>query len=110
VIKIYKQADYHTLELPLNFDHRSSMIPGDIIDLLHQLLLQCPPNIWHAIKTTENFDYNLQQAINLNDYQYETVLLASGLVFFRQDLLSINRARLQELQVALQENLPFYIE
>jgi hypothetical protein len=59
------------------------MIPGDIIDLLHQLLLQCPPNIWYAIKTTHNFDYNLQEAINLDDYQYETVLLASGLVFFR---------------------------
>jgi hypothetical protein len=53
------------------------MIPGDIIDLLHQLLLQCPPNIWHAILTTDNFDYNLQQAINLDDYQNETVLLAS---------------------------------
>jgi len=57
------------------------MIPGDIIDLLHQFLLQCPPNIWHVIKTTDNFDYNLQQAINLDDYQYEAVLLASGLIF-----------------------------
>jgi hypothetical protein len=64
------------------------MIPGDIIDLLHQLLLQCPPNIWHAIKTTNNFtnnfDYNLQEAINLDDYQYETVLLSSGLVFLEE--------------------------
>ena len=58
------------------------MIPGDIIDLLQQLLLQYPPNIWHAFKTTNNFDYNLQEAINLDDYQYETVLLSSGLVFF----------------------------
>jgi hypothetical protein len=49
------------------------MIPGDIIDLLHQLLLQYPPNIWHAFKTTNNFDYNLQEAIHLDDYQYETV-------------------------------------
>jgi hypothetical protein len=73
------------------------MIPGDNIDLLHQLLLQCPPNIWHAIKKTNNFDYNLKEAINLDNYQYETVLLSSGLVFFRRDLLSINKARLQEL-------------
>jgi hypothetical protein len=69
----------HLIELPLNFDHSAFMIPGDIIDLLHQLLLQCPPNIW--LKTTNNFDYNLREAINLDNFHFETVLLASVLVF-----------------------------
>ncbi len=56
----------------------AAMIPGELVDLLHHLLLHCRANIWHAIKNTNQFDYNLQVAINLNDYQYETVLLLVG--------------------------------
>ena len=81
------------------------MILGEIVDLLHHLLLHCPANIWHAIKTTNQYDYNLQLAINLNDYQYETILIASGIFAKRGNLLCINRQSIEELQTALQENI-----
>ena len=81
------------------------MIPGELVDLLHHLLLHCRANIWHAIKNTNQFDYNLQVAINLNDYQYETVLLASGILNNIGNLLCISRQHIEELQTALQENV-----
>ena len=76
------------------------MIPGELVDLLHHLLLHSPANIWHEIKTTNHYDYNLQLAINLNDYQYETILIASGIFAKRGNLLCIS---IEELQTALQQ-------
>ncbi len=76
----------------------ATMIPGELVDLLHHILLHCRANIWHAIKTTNQYDYNLQVAINLNDYQYETVLLASGILNNRGNLLCISRQHIEELQ------------
>jgi hypothetical protein len=84
------------------------MIPGELVDLLHHLLLHCHANIWHAIKTTNQFDYNLQVAINLNDYQYETVLLASGILNKRGNLLCISRQHIEEQQRELQENITLH--
>jgi hypothetical protein len=84
------------------------MIPGELVDLLHHLLLHCHANIRHAIKTTNQFDYNLQVAINLNDYQYETVLLASGILNKRGNLLCISRQHIEELQREIQENVTLH--
>jgi hypothetical protein len=38
-------------------------------------------------KTTDNFDYILQQEISLDDYQYEAVLLASGLFYLEPTIV-----------------------
>jgi hypothetical protein len=69
----------------------AAMIPGEIVDALHHLLLHCHANICYAIKTTQQYDYNLQLAVNLNDNQYETLLLASGILNQRGNLLCIRR-------------------
>jgi hypothetical protein len=86
----------------------ATMIPGELVDLLHHLSLHCRANIWHAIKTTNQYDYNLQLAINLNDYQYETILLASGIFNQRGNLLCISRQHIEELQTAIQENITLH--
>ena len=84
------------------------MIPGELVDLLHHLLLHSPANIWHEIKTTNHYDYNLQLAINLNDYQYETLLLASGIFNRRGNLLCISTQHIEELQREQQENITLH--
>ncbi len=84
------------------------MIPGEIVDALHHLLLQCHANIWDAIKTTNQYDYNLQLAVNLNDYQFETLLLASEISNQRGNLLCISRQHIEELQKAVQENITLH--
>jgi hypothetical protein len=49
------------------------MMPGEIVELQHQLLLLCPTNIWIAVKSNNLYDYNLQLTINLNEYQHEVL-------------------------------------
>jgi hypothetical protein len=83
----------------------AAVIPGELVDLLHHLLLHCHANIWHAIETTYHYDYNLQLAINLKDFQYETLLLASGIFNKRGNLLCISRQHIEELQALLQKTL-----
>jgi hypothetical protein len=79
-----------------------------MLHLLHHLLLHCRANIWHAIKTSNQYDYNLQLAVNLNDYQYETLLLASGILNQRGNLLCISRQQMEEPQEAVQENITLH--
>jgi hypothetical protein len=83
----------------------AAMIPGEIVDLLHQLLLHCPANIWHEIKATNHYDYNLQLAISLNGYQYETILLVRGILNRRGNLLCITRQHIEELLREVQEKI-----
>jgi hypothetical protein len=70
------------------------MIAGEIITLLHHLLLRCPQNLWHAINFENVVDNNLQAATSLNEFQYETILLASGIFSQRGNLLCISRVHL----------------
>ncbi len=84
------------------------MIPRETVDLLRQLLSRCPANIWHEIKTTIHYDYNLQLAISLNDYQYESILLASGILNRRGNLLCTSRQHIEELQREVQENITLH--
>jgi hypothetical protein len=98
-------AYLYVFQQPFQFELLATMIPGEIIYRLHHLLLHCPANIWHAIKTNIQYDYSLQLAINLNDFQYETLLLASGILNKRGNLLCISRQHIEELQTALQENI-----
>ncbi len=81
------------------------MIPGELLDLEQHLFLHCCTNNWYAIKTTNHYDYNLQLAINLNYYQYQTILVASGIFTKRGNLLCISKQHIEELQTALQENI-----
>jgi hypothetical protein len=74
-------------------EHVAAMIPGELVDLLYHLLLHCHANIWHAIKRSNQYDYNLQLAVSLNEYQYETLLLSSGILNKRGNLLCISRHR-----------------
>jgi hypothetical protein len=57
----------------------SSSMLSSLSSLSLSSLVNCFSSFNTTNKTTDNFDYNLQQEISLDDYQYEAVLLARGL-------------------------------
>ncbi len=61
--------------------HMPEVIPANLVDLLYHVLAPLPQNIWHAVSITDVFQPTLQMATGLNEFQYETRLLAVG--FFR---------------------------
>ncbi len=50
----------------------------------------------------------LQTAINLNEFQHETLLLASGFMQRYGGNTTFNRQNLESLKIQLQENLQIY--
>jgi hypothetical protein len=51
----------------------------------------------------------LQTAIDLNNFQYETMLLASGIMQRYGDNITFSRRHLESLKIQLQEDLEIYI-
>jgi hypothetical protein len=58
----------------------SEVVPPDVVDLLYHLFLPLPQSIWHIISIHDAFQPMLQTAVNLNEFQYETLLLANGIM------------------------------
>ncbi len=56
------------------------VIPPNLVDLLYHLLLPLPRNIWYANSITDVFQPTLQTATELNEFQYETLLLANTVI------------------------------
>ncbi len=79
-------------------------MPPPLVDLLHQLLLPIPRHIWHSLTYSDAFQHHLQTSVNLNEFQYETLLLASGILQRYGDNLVFSRRHLDSLKVQLQEN------
>ena len=50
----------------------------------------------------------LQTAVNLNEFQYETLLLASGIMQRYGDNITFSRRHLESLKIQLQENTEIY--
>ena len=84
------------------------VVPPPLVDLLHQLLAPIPRNIWHSLTYSDAFQHHLQTAVNLNEFQYETLLLASGILQRYGDNLVFSRRHLDSLKIQPQENLEVY--
>jgi hypothetical protein len=86
------------------------VIPPNLVDLLYHLLVPLPRNIWHAVSITDAFQPTLQMATGLNEFQYETILLASGIFQRRAANIVISKQHLDNLRQQLQENVQLYYE
>jgi hypothetical protein len=86
------------------------VIPPNLVDLLYHLLLPLPRNIWYAISITDAFQPALQTATELNEFQYETLLLASGIFKRRGANIVVSRRHLENLRQHLQENIQLYYD
>ncbi len=78
------------------------------MDLLYHLLVPLPQNIWHAVSITDAFQPMLQIATGLNEFQYEILLLASGIFQRRGENIVISKWHLENLWQQLQENMQLY--
>ena len=85
-------------------------IQPNLMDLLYHLLVPLPRNIWHAVSITDAFQPTLQMATGLNEFQYETLLVASGIFQRRGANLVVSRRHLDYLRRQLQENIQLYDE
>ncbi len=72
------------------------------------ILAPIPRNIWHSLTYSDAFQHHLQTAVNLNEFQYETLLLACGILQRYGDNLVFSRRHLDSLKVQLQENLELF--
>jgi hypothetical protein len=84
------------------------VVPPDLVDLFYHLLLPLPSRIWHIISIYDAFQPMLQTAGSLNEFQYETLLLASGIMQRYGDNTTCSRRHLESLKIQLQENLEIY--
>jgi hypothetical protein len=71
------------------------VIPPNLVDLLYHLLIPLTRNIWYAICITDAFQPMLQTATELNEFQYETLLLASGIFQRRGANIVVSRHHLE---------------
>jgi hypothetical protein len=86
----------------------TKVVPPDPVDLLYHLLLPLPQNIRHVINIHDAFQPMLQTAVNLNEFQYETLLLASGVMQSYGGNTTFSRRHLESLKIQLQENTEIY--
>ncbi len=63
----------------------------DLMDLLYHLLLPLQWSIWHVISICDAFQPMLQTAVNLNEFQYETLMLASDIMQRYGDNITFSR-------------------
>ena len=85
------------------------IIGQDLIELLRQLLGGLPEKIWHSFTTTDVFPHNIQVATSLTAGEWETLLLASGIMFKKGHTTMFSKQHVEHLKNALQENLILHI-
>ena len=86
-----------------------SVIAQDLVELLRQLLGGLPEKIWHSFTTTDVFPHSIQVATSLTAGEWETILLASGIMFKRGNTTMFSKQHLEYLKIALQGNLILHI-
>ena len=73
----------------------------DLVDLWSQLLLPLRRRVWYAFTPSDAFKCNLQSATSLNQFQYETILQASGILCKKGDNYTFSNSQLDYLQGVL---------
>jgi len=79
----------------------------DIVELWRQLLGDLPRKLWHAFSTTDVFYHNLQLATSLTAFEYETLLMSSGITFKKGNVTMFSKAQLDHLQEGLKKHWRF---
>ena len=81
----------------------------NLVEILRQLLAGLRRNLWYTISTTSSYEYNLQAATSLNEEEYETLLLASGITVKKGDTTVYSNSKLEYLQGILRGRLDIHI-
>jgi hypothetical protein len=81
----------------------------NLVEIWRQLLRGLPRNLWFTISTTSSYEYNLQAATSLNLVEYETILLASGIMVKKGDTTVYSYGKLEYLQGILRGRLDIHI-
>jgi hypothetical protein len=81
----------------------------DIVELWRQLLGDLPRKLWHAFSTTDVFYHNLQLATSLTAFEYETLLMSSGITFKKGNVTMFSKAQLDHLQEGLKKTMAIHI-
>ena len=82
---------------------------NNIVEIWRQLLRALLRNLWFTISTTSSFENNLQAATSLNLLEYETVLLASGIMVKKGETITYSYSKLEYLQGVLRSRLAIHI-
>jgi hypothetical protein len=77
------------------------MIREDLIELWQQLLDPFPCKVWHAVNVTDAFEPKLQSAVSLSEFQYETILISTGILSKYGDEYRYKKPQLEDLKRAL---------
>ena len=77
----------------------------ELIELWRQLLRILLPYLWHTFSNSDDIPCNLQLATSLSDFQYKTILLASGIMAKRGDSYAFKKNGIEGLQVAVKDSL-----
>ena len=81
----------------------------ELIELWRQLLRILLPYLWHTFSNSDDIPCNLQLATSLSDFQYKTILLASGIMAKRGDSYAFKKNGIEGLQVALKDSLNIHV-
>ena len=85
------------------------MISAELVHLIRQLLQPLQRNVWYAINITDAYNPTLNVAIQLNEDNYTTFMLATGIMSQRGINIVISLDHLEFLKAALEENLTIHI-
>jgi len=81
----------------------------NLVEILRQLLTGLRRNLWYTFIITSSYEYNLQAATSLNAEEYETLLLASGIMVKKGDTTVYSNSKLEYLQGILRGRLDIHI-
>jgi hypothetical protein len=85
------------------------MISAELVHLIRQRLQPLQRNVWYAINITDAYNPTLNVAIQLNDDNCTTFMLATGIMSLRGIKIVISLDHLEFLKAALQENMTIHI-
>jgi len=85
------------------------MISAELVHLIRQLLHPLQRNVWNSIYVTDSYNSTLNTAIQLDEEDYTSLMLSTGIMTQKGANKIISLQHLEFLQAALQENMTLYI-
>ena len=76
----------------------------DLLELWRQLLAVLPHKLWYAFCTTDVFYHNLQLATSLTAFEYETLLMSSGITFIKGNVNMFSKAQLDQAKTTIDDS------
>ena len=85
------------------------MISAELVHLFRQLLHPLQRNVWYSIYVTDSYNPTLNTAIQLDEEDYTSLMLSTGIMTQKGANKIISLQHLEFLQAALQEYITLYI-